>query len=212
MKTIGMAVVSLVAAFIGHASAGELPDFALLETERHVERLALETDRLAPSAANFASMESSDSAGLRLGCWQFTGASPESRAREAVAQYLEYVPSDHRNAFSPAKRAAILSHTPSVPTPMVRSIEVQSESANERAKAKILANLRTRVGRHYSEKFIEEDTRNLTETGDYASVRIFGVPFANGVKVIVVLKTESDIKADSMLQGGGFNFNIGYQF
>ena len=77
--------------------------------------------------------------------------------------------------------------------PIVRSIDVQYAGASTISKEKILANMRTRVGRPYSEQVVEEDIRNLYNTGNIANVRIFGEPLADGVKVIVVLQSKSQI-------------------
>ena len=77
--------------------------------------------------------------------------------------------------------------------PIVRSIEVQYAGASTISKEKILANMRTRVGRPYSEQIVEEDIRNLYNTGNISNVRIFGEPLADGVKVIVVLQSKSQI-------------------
>ena len=65
--------------------------------------------------------------------------------------------------------------------PIVRSIEVQYAGASTISKEKILANMRTRVGRPYSEQIVEEDIRNLYNTGNISNVRIFGDPFGDDV-------------------------------
>jgi outer membrane protein insertion porin family len=83
---------------------------------------------------------------------------------------------------------------PQVPTaPIVRSIDVQFAGAARISKEKIVANMRTRVGRPYSEAVVEEDIRNLYATGNVSNVRIFGEPAANGVKVIVVIAAKAQI-------------------
>ena len=77
--------------------------------------------------------------------------------------------------------------------PIVRSIDVQFAGAAKISKEKILANMRTRVGRPYSEAVVEDDIRNLYATGNVSNVRIFGEPAANGVKVIVVIAAKAQI-------------------
>lgn len=77
--------------------------------------------------------------------------------------------------------------------PLVRNIEVQYVGPQTVAKEKILANMRTRVGRPYSQQATEEDVRNLYATGNVSNVRIFGEPAADGVKVIVVVATKSSV-------------------
>jgi outer membrane protein insertion porin family len=77
--------------------------------------------------------------------------------------------------------------------PTVKSIEVQFVGPQTVSKEKVLANMRTRVGRPYSSQVTEEDVRNLYATGNVTNVRIFGEPQADGVKVIVVVATKSTI-------------------
>lgn len=77
--------------------------------------------------------------------------------------------------------------------PVVRSIEVQYAGATNVSKEKLIANMRTRVGKPYSEQAVEEDIRNLYKTGNISNVRIFGEPTNDGVKVIVVVQAKSKI-------------------
>jgi outer membrane protein insertion porin family len=77
--------------------------------------------------------------------------------------------------------------------PIVRSIEVQYAGASTVSKEKLLANMRTRIGKPYSEQVVEEDIRNLYKTGNISNVRIFGEPVADGVKVIVVVQSKAKI-------------------
>jgi len=49
--------------------------------------------------------------------------------------------------------------------PVVKSIDVQFVGPQTVSKEKILANMRTRVGRPYSTQVTEEDIRNLYGTG-----------------------------------------------
>ncbi len=77
--------------------------------------------------------------------------------------------------------------------PLVKSIEVQFVGPQSVSKEKVLANMRTRVGRPYSPRVTEEDVRNLYATGNVTNVRMFGEPQADGVKVIVVVATKSTL-------------------
>src|SRR5438552_2288807 len=90
--------------------------------------------------------------------------------------------------LQPALRAQA---TPGMP--VVRSIEVQFVGPQTVSKEKILANMRTRVGRPYSAQVTEEDIRNLYGTGNITNVRMFGEPEGDGVKVVVVVATKSTI-------------------
>lgn len=77
--------------------------------------------------------------------------------------------------------------------PVVKSIDVQYAGPAGISKEKILANMRTRVGRAYDDRVVEEDIRNLYATGSITNVRIFGEPAADGVKVIVVVMAKAQV-------------------
>ena len=77
--------------------------------------------------------------------------------------------------------------------PTVKGIDVQFAGPAQISKEKVLANMRTRVGRPYNEAVVEEDIRNLYNTGNVSNVRIFGEPVADGVKVIVVIQAKASI-------------------
>jgi outer membrane protein insertion porin family len=77
--------------------------------------------------------------------------------------------------------------------PIVKSIDVQYAGPASISKEKILANMRTRVGKPYDDKVVEEDIRNLYATGNVTNVRIFGEPAEDGVKVIVVLMAKASV-------------------
>ncbi len=73
----------------------------------------------------------------------------------------------------------------------VTSIEVRYVGPETIAKDRILANMKTKVGSPYSETTVEDDIRNLYDTGRIQNVRIFGEPSANGVRVQVILATRA---------------------
>lgn len=77
--------------------------------------------------------------------------------------------------------------------PVVKSIDVQYAGPASVSKEKIIANMRTRVGKPYDDKTVEEDIRNLYATGNITNVRIFGEPAQDGVKVIVVVAAKAQI-------------------
>jgi outer membrane protein insertion porin family len=77
--------------------------------------------------------------------------------------------------------------------PIVKAIDVQYAGGTAVSKEKILANMRTRVGRPYEERIVEEDIRNLYATGNISNVRIFGEVMEGGVKVIVVVQPKAQI-------------------
>ena len=84
--------------------------------------------------------------------------------------------------------------TAPVAGPIVKSIEVQYAGPASVAKEKILANMRTRVGRPYDDKTVEEDIRNLYATGNISNARIYlGGSDPDGVRVIVVVAAKAQV-------------------
>jgi outer membrane protein insertion porin family len=73
--------------------------------------------------------------------------------------------------------------------PVVRSIDVQYTGPATISRARVLAQMRTKIGLPYSDVVAEEDIRGLYNTGQFQNVRIFGQPEGDGVKVIVALQT-----------------------
>jgi outer membrane protein insertion porin family len=79
--------------------------------------------------------------------------------------------------------------------PIVRQIDIQYAGPATLSREKILANMRTAVGKPYSEQAIEDDIRALYATGSVTNVRIFGEPIADGVRVVVVIQSKANITA-----------------
>jgi len=155
--------------------------------------LALEVNPPAPHEVIFDSMESS---------WSPPGMNPLFYSESAVTRYLNSGAHSSGNNVSRAKAKV-------PPAPIVRAIDVQYAGASERSEKAVLAQMRSRVGRRYSERVVEDDIRELSQIGEIARVRIFGAPMAHGVKLFVVLERGSDV---FMAGPAEFNFNIGYQF
>ncbi len=87
--------------------------------------------------------------------------------------------------------AALAALTPlraQAPGPIVRDIAVEYVGPPSISKERVLDNLATRLGQPYSERAAEADIRSLYATGGVANVRIFAEPFADGVKVTVLLQ------------------------
>ena len=84
---------------------------------------------------------------------------------------------------------------PAQAAPIVKSIDVQYAGPANISREKILGNMRTKVGKPYDDKVVEEDIRNLYATGNVTNVRIFGEPdpAGGGVKVIVVLMAKASV-------------------
>jgi len=75
--------------------------------------------------------------------------------------------------------------------PIVRSIDVQYAGPVTVARERILAQMRTKVGRPYSEMVAEDDIRTIYASGHVENVRIFGQPYSDGVRVIVAIQTRT---------------------
>lgn len=75
--------------------------------------------------------------------------------------------------------------------PVVRSIDVQYSGPATISKARILAQIRTRVGQPYSNQVVEDDIKALYKTGFIRNVRIFAQPEGNGVGVVVAVETRA---------------------
>ena len=78
--------------------------------------------------------------------------------------------------------------------PIVRSIDVQYTGPATMARERILAQMRTGVGQPYNDGVVEDDIRNLYNTGAIQNVRIFAQPAENGVRVIVSVQTRPIIR------------------
>lgn len=83
--------------------------------------------------------------------------------------------------------------TAAAPGPIVKQIDIQYAGPETVSRERILANMRTKVGRPYSEQAVEEDVRNLYATGNIVNVRIFGEPKADGVRVVVVIQSKATV-------------------
>ncbi|PWU10019.1 MAG: hypothetical protein C5B47_02755, partial [Verrucomicrobia bacterium] len=79
--------------------------------------------------------------------------------------------------------------------PIVRQIDIQFVGAPSISKERVLANLGTKVGLPYSERLAEQDIRILYATGAISNVRVFAEPFADGVKVTVLIQGLPSIDA-----------------
>jgi outer membrane protein insertion porin family len=86
--------------------------------------------------------------------------------------------------------------------PVVREIEIQYAGPPAISRERILANMRTQVGKPYSQMAVEEDIRNLYATGNVTNVRIFGEAMPTGVKVIVVVQSKATL-SEVMINGAG---------
>ena len=78
--------------------------------------------------------------------------------------------------------------------PTIEEIEIQYAGPRTVSRERILANMRTAVGKPYSDQAVNDDIRNLYASGNIQNVRIFGEPLpSGGVKVIVVVLTKAKV-------------------
>jgi len=85
--------------------------------------------------------------------------------------------------------------------PTVQSIEVQYAGPEVISKERVLANIRTSVGKPYSEVVVEEDIKSLYRTGTVSNVRMFGEPVGNNIKVVIVIQGKATV-SEVVIDGG----------
>ena len=73
----------------------------------------------------------------------------------------------------------------------IQAVEIQYTGPQTVSRERILAQMRTKVGRNYSNSLAEQDIRALYATGQVQNVRIYGQPQGDGVKVIVAIQTRA---------------------
>jgi outer membrane protein insertion porin family len=78
--------------------------------------------------------------------------------------------------------------------PVIRAIDVEYTGPATISKARILAQMRTKVGQVYTNEIVQEDIKALYKTGYVRNVRIFAQPQGDGVKVIVAVQTRAIIR------------------
>lgn len=84
--------------------------------------------------------------------------------------------------------------------PPIKEIEIEYAGPKSVSKAVIFSNMRTTVGQPYSQAAIEEDVRNLYETGLFVNLRIYDEPLADGVKIILIVQPKPLVR-DVVLVG-----------
>ena len=83
---------------------------------------------------------------------------------------------------------------------IVRAIDIKYAGPVTVSRERILSNMRTAIGQPFSQAGLEEDIRNVYQTGDVTNVRIFGEPMVGGVRVIVIVQSRDIIK-EVVLEG-----------
>ena len=79
-------------------------------------------------------------------------------------------------------------------SPIIRSMDVEYTGPETISKARILAQMRTKVGQPYSNDVVQDDIKALYKTGYIRNVRIFAQPEGNGLKVMVAVQTRPVIR------------------
>lgn len=72
--------------------------------------------------------------------------------------------------------------------PKVTEILIDYIGPKSVSESVILSNMRTAVGQVYSDAIIEEDVRNLFNTGLFTNLRIFSEPHRDGIRVRVIVQ------------------------
>src|SRR5437660_12674101 len=75
--------------------------------------------------------------------------------------------------------------------PIVRSIDVQYTGPATISRARVLAQVRTKIGLPFSDIVAEDDIRTLYNTGQVQNVRILGQPEGEGRKLDVAGQTQA---------------------
>ncbi len=78
--------------------------------------------------------------------------------------------------------------------PIVREIEVRFDGPETVSKAIVMANIQTAVGKPRSRDLIEQDVRNLINTGFFIDVRVLEEPVGDGVKIVYQVRGKATIK------------------
>ena len=111
-----------------------------------------------------------------------------------------------RRVDRPSTVAAAPSGAPATEGATVTSVEVRYAGPITVSRERIISNMRTQVGQPFSQAGVEEDVRNLFQTGDVSNVRIFGEQAGKGVKVIVIVQGRLAIK-EIVLEGNSLFSN-----
>ncbi|MEM9479470.1 MAG: outer membrane protein assembly factor BamA [Verrucomicrobiota bacterium] len=81
----------------------------------------------------------------------------------------------------------------------VRAIDIQYDGAASVSEERIRANVSTKVGDQFDSAVIEQDIKNLYDSGDVENVRMFTESFSGGIKLIILVKTRGSLGRVSFL-------------
>src|SRR5580704_12001985 len=77
---------------------------------------------------------------------------------------------------------------------IVREIVVRFVGPETVNRAVVMANIQTAVGKPRSREIIEQDVRNLIDTGYFFDVRVLEEPVVDGVRVVFQVQGKATIK------------------
>src|SRR5438105_1509414 len=77
---------------------------------------------------------------------------------------------------------------------IVREIEVRFSGPETVNRSVVMANIQTAVGKPRSREMIEQDVRNLINTGYFYDVRVLEEPMVDGVRIVFQVQGKATIK------------------
>src|SRR5271169_5342207 len=80
------------------------------------------------------------------------------------------------------------------PQDIVREVEVRFTGPETVNRSVVLANIQTAVGKPRSRDMIEQDVRNLINTGYFFDVRVLEEPVVDGVRIVFQVQGKATIK------------------
>src|ERR1041384_7266793 len=86
------------------------------------------------------------------------------------------------------------------PEDIVREIQVRFVGPETVNRSVVMANIQTAVGKPRSRDMIEQDVRNLINTGYFFDVRVLEEPVVNGVRIVFQVQGKATIK-EIILEG-----------
>src|SRR5882757_5806918 len=81
---------------------------------------------------------------------------------------------------------------------LVREIEVRFSGPETVNRSVVMANIQTAVGKPRSREMIEQDVRNLINTGYFYDVRVLEEPMVDGVRIVFHVQGKATIKEITM--------------
>src|SRR3984957_12982954 len=95
---------------------------------------------------------------------------------------------------SAISRAQDVPEAPEPEETIVREIDVRFNGPETVNRAVVMANIQTAVGKPRTREMIEQDVRNLINTGYFYDVRVLEEPMVNGVRIVFQVQGKAIIK------------------